>query len=126
VLPETKSKKRLVLLGEELVFQGLLARLLGSHIGHEVEFWRLSDLSIAQETPDLFMIHTDRAELLQEVRRRFPGAQIIARVPGDRDELWSLDYADVVIDHLADFSIILQAIESCENEGRSKGGLFGR
>lgn len=116
MLPEPKSVKRLVLIGEELVFQGLLARLLASHVGHQVDFWRLSDLSLAMEAPDIFMVHTDRAELLQEIRRKFPHAQIIARVPGELQALWTLEYADIVIDHLADFSIILEAIRSCEEK----------
>ena len=120
MLPESKSVKRLVLIGEELVFQGLLARLLASHVGHTVEFWHLSDLSLAMDAPDIFMVHTDRVELLQEIRRKFPKAQIIARVPGEQEALWTLEYADVVIDHLAEFSIILEAIRSCDEEHRVK------
>ena len=102
---------RLVVTGVDPVVSEAMARLLRLHVSYLVESLNLRDLSrVTQAPPDLILAECKDERLLEELRRHFPAARILARIPSEHKTLWLTPLADEVIDRLAPFETILQSL----------------
>lgn len=112
-MPIKTRSKRLVLLGGEPAIQLSLLALLHDHPSLQAEIWTLRQMNGNAATPDLFLVTTGQVSLVQELRARYPTARIVARVPSEKEEFWANTGADVLVDRLANFEVILRSLERC-------------
>ena len=60
--------------------------------------------------PDVVLVSPRRVDRLGEVRRRFPQAYILGRVPWDKDGYWNHPALNETLDELASFDTVVNTL----------------
>jgi len=109
-MPQSQALE-LVLVDLEPALAAPLEKLLSSYREFHVHNLDGLDQYKGPREPDVVLVTPQRPSRLAEVRRRFPGSFILARVPWDREGYWNHPALDETLDKLASFDTVLETLQ---------------